>query len=299
MLPNKRYIRLFTAEKETQIKISDLSVYCYRAYRDEWQVISTIRQVSEGTGLSKDAVEASDARLLGIGLLNADRTVNRPGDGLFVPVRQAGAQHWRHNYGYWYLYVRDPRTAHGRVSYIQMAVFSYLYHCQQTGSTNKRRWTVSYLASVLRCSRNTVTEGLDALATEGFLVYRIAQNRLTYTICSLGEHQLSMIQDATVDKKISVATPLTPLRMAEIEEPKPEYGAVVEAIARVGEYDQEHAQWLADNVYEQSSFNAAAMWDINSTQNILTLSKRRLRLEQLCGTIDDDLYCADSVPNVH
>jgi DNA-binding transcriptional MocR family regulator len=296
MLTGKKFIKVFTTLKEADIKISDLGIYCYRAYRDEWERVPGIRKMSEGTGLSKDTVEAADQRLQEMGLLNADLTVNPPPEGLFVKVTSLSGKHWRHRYGYWYLYVRNPRTANGIVSYLQIALFSYLYHCEQTGSKDKRRWTVSYLASVLRCSRNTVTQGLDALATEGFLQYRITHNRLTYSTSPLGDHQLSMIQDATEDRSASCSrSPVAPARMPDADEPKPDYGSVVEAIVRVGEYgneyDRDHARWLADSIYASDSFSAASIWDINSVGNAVYLHLRRLRLERLCGTIDDDVYC--------
>jgi len=277
---------MFTTQKDTVIKVSDLAVYCYRAYRDEWEKIPSIRKVSEGTGLSKNTVTAADKRLQNLGLLSADLTVNPPDNGLFVSVSGYSGKHWRCDYAYWHLYVRNPKTAEGRVSYIQMALFSYLFHCQETGSKYKHRWSVSYLASVLRCSRNSVTEALESLAAEGYLQYQITQNRLTYDVYPLGDHQLSMIQDATKDR-ISAGPAQNALRQFETAEPiKPSFDVVVEAIARIGEYDYEYAEWLAENCYFNNDFSSYSFEDIERCAMACQLHIRSWNLEKTCGTIE-------------
>ena len=167
-----------------------------------------------------------------------------------------------------------------------MAVFSYLSHCQETGSKSKHRWSVSYLASVLRCSRNSVTEALDSLAAEGFLQYQITQNRLTYDVYPLGDHQLSMIQDATKDR-ISAGPAQNALRKVETAEPViPSFEAVVETIARIGDYDYEYAEWLAENCYFNDDFNSYSFEDIERCAMACLLHKRRWNLEKTCRTIE-------------
>ena len=132
MLNGKKFIRMFTTQKDTDIKVSDLAVYCYRAYRDEWEKIPSIRKVSEGTGLSKNTVNAADERLQSLGLLNADLTVNRPDSGLFVPVSGYSGKHWRCDYAYWHLYVRNPKTAEAGSAISR-------WPCSAISSTARRR----------------------------------------------------------------------------------------------------------------------------------------------------------------
>ena len=142
------------------------------------------------------------------------------------------------------------------------------------------------MASVLRCSRNSVTDALESLAAEGFLQYQTTQNRLTYDVYPLGDHQLSMIQNATNDRIGNRETPPASPQVDADDEETLTHELVVETIRRIGEYEDDHAEWLTDNLLLTCSESSVEFHDIKNVSNIPRLHQRRLKLEQLCGTID-------------
>ena len=155
----------FPQDGAEDLKLSELMVFCYRVYQDEYNETPSVLKVCRATGLSKQTITNADRRLIGLNLLESDRVVKRPPPGYFQTKRpetiaSLGCRHWRHHYTHWELLVRDPKTAQGRMSHLQAALMSFLWHCRKTGFQPREGWSVAYLAAVLRCKWETARDAL-------------------------------------------------------------------------------------------------------------------------------------------
>lgn len=184
------------------LRLSDILVYCYRAYQDEYDETPSNLKVCKATGLSKQAIINADQRLIAAGLLETDRRAKEPPPGWFQIKRPETLKgmmprHWRHRHTHWDMLIRNPKTAHHVLTHLQAAVVSFLWHCRRTNFEPREGWSISYLSTVLHCKWDTAREALDRLTAIGMLDYHLPKKeRLQLTLCKPIEVHLGLFQDA-------------------------------------------------------------------------------------------------------
>ena len=165
-LGNKRHVRIFYPD-EIHLSLSELVVFSYRAYQDEYAEQAPHRkQVAKAVGLSYNTVGRADDELMRQGLLDCNLKAHPPAQNAFRRKRKPEeGKHWRHDLLSWSMYVRS-RT--GDISLLETAVWSYAVHCAETGWHG--RIGVSYLSAVLRANRQALQKVLGELKKSGLLV---------------------------------------------------------------------------------------------------------------------------------
>jgi hypothetical protein len=169
-LKMKRQVRVFYCDT-VHLSLSELVVYSYRAYQDEYARQPLHRkQVARAVGLSADTVSRADQELMRLGLLDGGLRPQRPREDLFRRKGESdGMRHWRHSLLSWTLFVRSAKCG---LSPLSMAVWSYVVHCAQTHWQPRGGFGASYLATVLRASRAAPQRVLGQLELSGLLVRR-------------------------------------------------------------------------------------------------------------------------------
>ena len=177
---SKKKVRMFFAGEAAALRLSSLVVYAYRVYQDEYNETPDKAKICRATGLSIVAINSADQELLEHGLIESDRTVKRPPEGWFGMKRPdtidkltEKGRHWRHYYTTWDLFVRDPKTAHGRMTHAQAAIISYIWHCYGTSYEPQHGWSISYLAKLLKCKWDTAKDALLVLQHLGMMQYEL------------------------------------------------------------------------------------------------------------------------------
>ena len=196
----KRKLWLWFSTPTSPLKLSAMMVYGYRVYQSEYEtIVPRVRKVAKATGLSKATITNADQQLLDVGLLDSDRCVIQPPEGWFVQkkketIAKLGDRHWRHRYSNWELYIRHPNS---QITHVQAALLSLLWHCFATNFEPREGWSVSYLATILRCRWETVREALRVLEVRGALKFKITKDDgLTFSVRRLSESQLAWFQEA-------------------------------------------------------------------------------------------------------
>ena len=154
-----------------RLSLSELVVFSYRAYQDEFaQQAPHRKQVGRAVGLSADTVSRADQELMRLGLLDGNLRARQPAEDLFRRRRKPdGTRHWRHALLSWTLFVRSSKCG---LSPLGMAVWAYVVHCAETRWQPRGGLGASYLAAVLRADRASVQRVLGQLERSGLLVRR-------------------------------------------------------------------------------------------------------------------------------
>ncbi|NQU23892.1 MAG: hypothetical protein HQ567_21630 [Candidatus Nealsonbacteria bacterium] len=112
-----------------------------------------------------------------------------PPDGWFKRKSGHSTKHFSTHYQFWVYYVRETSAP---LSHASLALYCFLRHCAITGFTPQHGFSHSYLAAVLRCQRETVLLGLDALHQAGFLA---ADTDMRFKFFELTDQQLGCFAD--------------------------------------------------------------------------------------------------------
>ena len=168
-LQKKRQVRVFYCDA-VHLSLSELVVYSYRAFQDEYDHAPHRKQVARAVGLSADTVSRADRELKRLGLLDGDLRARQPGADLFRRKQESDeTRHWRHSLLSWTLFVRSSKCG---LSPLSMAVWSYVVHCAETHWHPRGGLGASYLATILRANRAAVQKILGQLEKSGLLVRR-------------------------------------------------------------------------------------------------------------------------------
>jgi DNA-binding transcriptional ArsR family regulator len=165
---NKRYIDIFTTLPNAgPDSLGVLAVYSHLVYQDEYGSVPTATNVADYTGLARNTVSSHIGQLKDAGLLAEDGLVVEQilpwavAQKKFIPNK-----HWRKKYATWKLYARNPDS---ELSFLALALYSFILHCRETGYKPRRGFTNRYLCSVLKCNEHTVRELLGSLEHHRFL----------------------------------------------------------------------------------------------------------------------------------
>ena len=263
----KKKIWMWFPGPSNQLKLSGIAVYCYRVYQDEYDDIPSILKICKATGLSKTAITNADRTLIEHGLIQSDRVVNKPPEGWFQKKRpetieklKAKGRHWRHYYTSWELFIKSPQTTKDKLTYAQAALLSYMWHCFGTDFQPRHGWSISYLATVLKCKWETIKDALLILESLGMLKHEvIIGGGLTLRLCNLEDTALRFFQDS--EKRRAFRPPPCSI---EFDKERSERAVVPsmtlseeEVLAKVTEathYQGEEAEDLASKLMETDRF---------------------------------------------
>ena len=283
----------FPQPESGDLKLAELMVLAYRAYQDEYGEEPSIKKVCQATGVSGQTVMKADRRLINLGLLSPERVMNQPPSGWFQTKQQRdGSKHWRHHYTHWELMVRDPATAHGRLSHLQAALLSFLWHCRQTNFQPRDGWSVSYLSKVLKCKWQTARDGLLVLEQLGMIQHAVSESSLEITLIKPTAKPLALFQDTKEQK----AFKRTECSIGLVESPVQRAAPIAGAVRRfsfddvlrdveklTGYYGEEASDLAWGLVGGEWDFQQACL-DIAAVRQ-LPLTKRRAALEKMAADV--------------
>ena len=258
-------------------------------------LISIVQSLNP-TGLSKQAITNADHRLIELGLLESDRVVVKPPSGWFQQKRPdtietLKTRHWRHHYTHWELMVRDPKTAQGRMTHLQSAAISFLWHCRNTDFEPRNGWSVAYLAAVLRCKWETARDALLVLEHLGMLRHELSQEGgLRLWLNKPTEDHLALFQPADHPKIFHPSSCGCSIGIAEAPSPvipkvssgeccQYTFDNVLRKVQAITKYEGEEAEDLAWKLLEKESDLEQLFLNFYNLR--LSLNKRRLRLEKM------------------
>ncbi len=163
VLKRKRTVRVFQPTKGCPLRLTltQLVVYSYHAYQDEYKRQPDKKLVGAALGLSYRTIQRADQELTSIGLLDCNLIPNPPPLGYFQACqRQDTTKHWRHSLTSWDLFIRSKDCG---LSPLSVAVWSFVTHCVMTRWQPRDGLGASYLAHVLFAGRQTIQEILTSL----------------------------------------------------------------------------------------------------------------------------------------
>jgi Mn-dependent DtxR family transcriptional regulator len=283
-----------------QLKLSEVLVYCYRVYQDEYDQTPPVLKICKATGLSKQAITGADQRLIRAALLETDRTVKPPPSGWFQTkradtIKGMQGRHWRHRYTHWEMLVRNPKTAQHLITHLQTALLSFLWHCRKTNFQPREGWSVAYLATVLRCKWESARDALERLAYLEMLDYQIGkQERLRLKLYMPSKDHLALFQDAEQQKQfrparctIGVGDAPAPGRPAEARPVfKTTLEDILKLVERLTEYGSEEVEEVVGRLMGKVEEDPDQLViDLSSVKG-LPLHKRRSRIEQMASNCD-------------
>jgi hypothetical protein len=277
-----------------QLKLSEILVYCYRVYQDEYGETPPVLKICRATGLSKEAVTNADHRLIRAALLESDRTVKAPQPGWFQmkrpdSIKAMGGRHWRHHYTHWEMLVRDPKTAQYVLTHLQAAVIGFLWHCRKTNFQPREGWSIAYLSAVLRCKWETARDALQRLAYLEMLEYEIHKaGQLRLDLSEPTDAHLALFQDAVEAKpfrparcSISVGEAKGNPQPVQVQRAtKPTFLEVVKRVERITGYWGEEAETLSHKLIEAADGDLEQVSIDLYQMNGIPLHKRRSLLER-------------------
>lgn len=159
ILERKAFIQVFCTTDSCPLNHSDLLVFSYLWYQYKYKHKPTNVVVADKTGVDRNTVTASKARLAEHGLLVDNLpTINQNCEWFRAAASKSGYATWR----------CFAKSTESPLTVPATSLLSFLYHCSDT-SYRPRRWSVQYLATCVSMSRSTVEAALDTLQQSNFL----------------------------------------------------------------------------------------------------------------------------------
>jgi DNA-binding transcriptional regulator YhcF (GntR family) len=196
----KKTLSVFNPSKASPLKYTDLMVYCFRAFQDNYGTIPSCRRIAKNTGLREQTVAEATERLHNHRLLTGDGKVISPCPRAdwFIPLErlqerfpEGPAFRWFQN---WTTLIRSPGMGNP-ISVPAVLVYSLVRHSIFNNWKPSQGWTLAYLAELTATNEKTVGAALSTLEEAGFLT--VLQG-MRFKIYRLSETQLKCFADRGV-----------------------------------------------------------------------------------------------------
>ena len=148
---NKRKIDVFCTQKASQLKYSDLLVYCFLCQQAQYDTIPSLRRSAEATGQRTKTVTKARERLQRHGLLSDGHLVVAPCprmnwfQELEVLRKRFSDGHFSQWFRNWRCYVRQPGPENP-LTVPCVVLYSFIRHCVVSGWKPCHGWTPAYLS---------------------------------------------------------------------------------------------------------------------------------------------------------